>query len=56
MTSHNTVDAKGAQPESQKKEWFTPEVRDQSINSLTEAGGGKFFFPTEGSATSGPVS
>lgn len=54
MTSHNTVDAKGAQPESQKKEWFTPEVRDQSINSLTE--GPKFFFTTETGATVGPLS
>ena len=53
MTSHNTVDSKGAQPESQKKEWFTPEVRDQGINSLTEAG--KFFWSTE-STGSGPVS
>ncbi len=54
MTSHNTVDAKGAQPEIQKKEWFTPEVRDQSINSLTEFV--KFVNTTEGTATSGPVS
>lgn len=54
MTSHNTVDAKGAQPESQKKEWFTPEVRDQSINSLTEAG--KIVWPSESSALSGPPS
>ncbi len=54
MTSHNTVDAKGAQPESQKKEWFTPEVRDQSINSLTEAT--KFYYATETSVTVGPVS
>ncbi len=54
MTSHNTVDAKGAQPESQKKEWFTPEVRDQSINSLTESG--KILWATESTAMSGPAS
>ncbi len=54
MTSHNTVDAKGAQPESQKKEWFTPEVRDQSINSLTE--GAKISFVSEATPSIGPPS
>jgi hypothetical protein len=49
----NSRDPSDITPPSAKKAWITPEIRDQSIKSLTEV---KSNNPSESSPNTGPAS
>jgi hypothetical protein len=51
MNSREPSDPLNAAPVLGKKAWIAPEIRDQSVKSLTEA---KSVSPSESSPNSGP--
>lgn len=51
MTSPDTSDQGLSSPVPDKKTWTAPEIRDQTIKSITEA---KSVSPNESSPNSGP--
>ncbi|MGX1305698.1 hypothetical protein AB7M35_000418 [Amorphus suaedae] len=53
MSSSERSDLANDSPVPGKKTWIAPEIRDQSIESVTQA---KSFSPSESSPNTGPVS
>lgn len=51
MNSRESSDPLNAAPVPVKKTWMAPEIRDQSIKSLTQA---KSLSPSESSPNTGP--